>query len=83
MPIERARVSGSTTSTSTLTPTVSLTEMARSAAAEVATAVKDTVGTTVEVDVVDPETLARSMGKLQRLFDHRDRAPRGSGPVAS
>jgi phenylacetate-CoA ligase len=41
------------------------------AAAEVQEAVKDTVGTSVEVDVVDPETLARSMGKLQRLFDHR------------
>src|SRR5215204_2761490 len=37
------------------------------AAAEVATGVKDTVGTTVEVLVVDPETLPRSVGKLQRL----------------
>jgi phenylacetate-CoA ligase len=43
------------------------------AAREVATAVKDTVGTSVEVQVVDPETLARSMGKLQRLTDSRDR----------
>ncbi|MGR7025917.1 phenylacetate--CoA ligase PaaK [Geodermatophilus sp. URMC 62] len=43
------------------------------AAAEVATGVKDTVGTSVEVLVVDPETLPRSMGKLQRLVDHRDR----------
>ena len=43
------------------------------AAAEVAKAVKDTVGTSIEVLVVDPETLARSMGKLQRLTDHRER----------
>ena len=44
------------------------------AAAEVATGVKDTVGTTVEVLVVDPETLPRSVGKLQRLADNRARA---------
>src|SRR5215212_8617771 len=44
------------------------------AAAEVATAVKDTVGTSVEVLVVDPETLARSVGKLKRLTDNRERA---------
>src|ERR671926_647050 len=43
------------------------------AAAEVAKAVKDTVGTSIEVLVVDPETLARSVGKLQRLHDLRKR----------
>ncbi|SET27040.1 phenylacetate--CoA ligase PaaK [Geodermatophilus poikilotrophus] len=43
------------------------------AAAEVAKAVKDTVGTSIEVVVVDPETLARSMGKLKRLYDLRER----------
>ncbi|MDP9429902.1 MAG: phenylacetate--CoA ligase [Actinomycetota bacterium] len=44
------------------------------AAAEVAQCVKDTIGTTVEVEVVDPETLARSVGKLKRLYDNRERA---------
>ena len=44
------------------------------AAAEVPKAVKDTVGTSIDVVVVDPETLARSMGKLKRIYDHRDRA---------
>ena len=44
------------------------------AAAEVAQAVKDTIGTSIDVLVVDPETLARSMGKLKRLYDNRDRA---------
>jgi phenylacetate-CoA ligase len=43
------------------------------AAAEVARAVKDTVGVTVDVVVVDPETLPRSVGKLQRLLDNRQR----------
>jgi phenylacetate-CoA ligase len=44
------------------------------AAAEVAQGVKDTVGSSIEVLVVDPETLPRSMGKLQRMTDRRDRA---------
>ncbi|MDQ1662298.1 MAG: phenylacetate-CoA ligase [Blastococcus sp.] len=44
------------------------------AAAEVAVAVKDTVGVSVDVVVVDPETLPRSVGKLQRLYDERPRA---------
>jgi phenylacetate-CoA ligase len=43
------------------------------AGAEVAKGVKDTVGSSIEVLVVDPETLPRSMGKLQRLTDSRDR----------
>jgi phenylacetate-CoA ligase len=44
------------------------------AAAEVARAVKDTVGVSVEVAVVDPDSLPRSVGKLQRLLDQRARA---------
>ena len=43
------------------------------AAARVAKAVKDTVGTSVEVICVEPETLARSTGKIQRLLDHREK----------
>ena len=43
------------------------------AAAEVAAAVKDTVGVSLDVVVVDPETLPRSVGKLQRLLDQRAR----------
>jgi len=43
------------------------------AAREVAQTVKQTVGVAVDVAVVDPETLARSVGKLQRLVDRRDR----------
>jgi phenylacetate-CoA ligase len=33
--------------------------------------VKDRVGITVHVEVVDPETLERSLGKLQRVIDRR------------
>jgi phenylacetate-CoA ligase len=43
----------------------------RSAAAEIRTGVKDGVGVTVDVDVVDPETLERSVGKMRRVIDRR------------
>jgi phenylacetate-CoA ligase len=43
------------------------------AAREVSEKVKDTVGVSVGVRVVDPESLERSMGKLQRLHDKRNR----------
>ncbi|MGQ0576416.1 MAG: phenylacetate--CoA ligase PaaK [Pseudonocardia sp.] len=43
------------------------------AAAEVERAVKDVVGVSVTCEVVDPETLERSVGKLQRLRDLRGR----------
>jgi phenylacetate-CoA ligase len=43
------------------------------AGAEVARLVKDTIGTSVDVAVVDPDTLERSVGKLKRLVDNRDR----------
>jgi phenylacetate-CoA ligase len=43
------------------------------AAAEICAAVKDTVGVTVDVAVVDPDTLPRSVGKLKRLIDLRER----------
>jgi len=48
-------------------------ERRQSAAMEVAKGVKDTVGSTVEVLVLEPETLTRSVGKIQRLVDHRTR----------
>ncbi|GAA0457928.1 phenylacetate--CoA ligase PaaK [Streptomyces olivaceiscleroticus] len=47
---------------------------ARTAAAEtIAKGVKDGVGVTVGVDVVDPETLQRSVGKIKRIVDLRDK----------
>jgi phenylacetate-CoA ligase len=42
------------------------------ASAEIAKAVKDGVGVTVEVAVVDPDTLERSVGKIRRLVDLRE-----------
>jgi phenylacetate-CoA ligase len=41
------------------------------AAAAIARDVKDGVGVTVEVVVVDPETLERSVGKIRRVIDTR------------
>ena len=46
---------------------------AQPAAAELVAAVKETVGVSVACEVVDPETLERSVGKLKRLRDLRDR----------
>jgi phenylacetate-CoA ligase len=43
------------------------------AAAEVVRAVKETVGVSVACEIVEPETLERSVGKLQRLTDLRAR----------
>jgi len=50
------------------------TERRDRAAAEVIKTVKDTIGTSVEVVCVEPETLARSAGKIQRLVDHREKS---------
>ncbi|HET6857109.1 MAG TPA: phenylacetate--CoA ligase PaaK [Streptomyces sp.] len=43
------------------------------AALAVATAVKDGIGVSVKVDVLDPETLERSVGKFKRIVDRRPR----------
>jgi phenylacetate-CoA ligase len=43
------------------------------AALAVAAAVKDGIGVSVGVEVVDPETLERSVGKLKRILDRRPR----------
>lgn len=41
------------------------------AARSIATAVKDGIGVSVAVEVVDPETLERSVGKIKRVVDLR------------
>ncbi|MEV6128726.1 phenylacetate--CoA ligase PaaK [Streptomyces violaceusniger] len=46
-------------------------EQRAAAAAAIARGVKDGVGLTVEVAVVDPETLERSVGKIRRVKDRR------------
>jgi phenylacetate-CoA ligase len=46
-------------------------ERREAAAKEIAQGVKDGVGVTVEVTIVDPETLERSLGKLRRVKDLR------------
>jgi phenylacetate-CoA ligase len=47
------------------------TEQREAAAKAIAQGVKDGVGVTVEVAIVDPETLERSLGKLRRVKDLR------------
>ncbi|MEV0779371.1 phenylacetate--CoA ligase PaaK [Streptomyces sp. NPDC050433] len=46
-------------------------EQRTAAARAIATAVKDGIGVSVEVEVVDPETLERSVGKIKRIVDLR------------
>ncbi|WP_030749601.1 phenylacetate--CoA ligase PaaK [Streptomyces sp. NRRL S-31] len=46
-------------------------EQRRTAARAIVKGVKDGVGVTVEATVVDPQTLERSLGKLQRVTDER------------
>lgn len=46
-------------------------EQRDAAARAIAQGVKDGVGVTVEVEVVEPETLERSLGKIRRVWDQR------------
>ncbi|MEV7096872.1 phenylacetate--CoA ligase PaaK [Amycolatopsis sp. NPDC051045] len=43
------------------------------AAASLVSGVKDGVGVTVSVEVVEPDTLERSMGKMRRIVDQREK----------
>ncbi len=45
---------------------------ARQAGAELAKLVKSTIGVTVSVDVVEPDDIERSMGKMRRIVDRRE-----------
>ncbi|MGW4627954.1 phenylacetate--CoA ligase PaaK [Streptomyces rubiginosohelvolus] len=49
------------------------TDEREKAARAVAAAVKDGVGVSVNVEVVDPETLERSVGKIRRIVDLREK----------
>jgi phenylacetate-CoA ligase len=46
-------------------------ERRAAAAAEVRAAAKNRIGVSVAVEVVDADTLERSLGKLQRVVDRR------------
>ncbi|MBD0745015.1 phenylacetate--CoA ligase PaaK [Streptomyces sp. CBMA152] len=47
-------------------------EQREAAAASIASAVKDGIGVSVGVEVVDPETIERSVGKFKRIVDLRN-----------
>ncbi|GAA0645834.1 phenylacetate--CoA ligase [Streptomyces thermocarboxydovorans] len=51
-----------------------------SAAQLIKSAVKDGIGVSVDVEIVDPETLERSVGKIRRIVDLRSEQP--AGPVS-
>jgi phenylacetate-CoA ligase len=46
---------------------------AHDAGQTLATLVKNTIGVTVQVEVLDPDGVERSMGKMRRIVDHRPR----------
>ncbi|MFJ8884649.1 phenylacetate--CoA ligase PaaK [Streptomyces sp. NPDC102402] len=48
------------------------TDEREAAAVSIAAAVKDGVGVSVGVEIVDPETLERSVGKIRRIVDLRE-----------
>lgn len=48
-------------------------ERRRSAAERITAGIKDGVGVSANVDIVDPDTLERSVGKLRRVIDQRRR----------
>ncbi|MEV5600465.1 phenylacetate--CoA ligase PaaK [Streptomyces sp. NPDC052299] len=50
-------------------------EQRSAAAASVAAAVKEGIGVSVGVEILDPETLERSVGKFRRIVDERGSAP--------
>ncbi|MEU6666794.1 phenylacetate--CoA ligase PaaK [Streptomyces sp. NPDC046727] len=50
------------------------TEVREAAARAIVAAVKDGIGVSVDVEIVDPESLERSVGKIRRIVDLRPRA---------
>ncbi|MCI3278278.1 phenylacetate--CoA ligase PaaK [Streptomyces cylindrosporus] len=55
-------------------------EVRDAAAGAIAAAVKDGIGVSVAVEIVEPESLERSMGKLRRIVDLRERGQEAPGP---
>ena len=45
---------------------------AQQAGTDLAELVKNTIGVTVSVNVVEPDDIERSMGKMRRIVDRRD-----------
>jgi phenylacetate-CoA ligase len=48
-------------------------ERRQAAAAELIKAIKDSIGVSVTCEVIDPDSLERSVGKLRRLYDRREK----------
>jgi phenylacetate-CoA ligase len=54
-------------------PGACASDVRKAAADRLEQAVKDTIGITARVNVVDPERIERSLGKARRIVDHRPR----------
>ena len=61
-------------------PLASAADAARAAGATLAGLVKATIGVTVDVEVVEPDGIERSVGKMRRIVDERARLRWPSGP---
>ncbi|NUO57447.1 MAG: phenylacetate--CoA ligase [Hamadaea sp.] len=48
-------------------------DAARAAGATIRQQVKATIGVSIDVEVVPPETIERSVGKMRRIVDHREK----------
>lgn len=48
-------------------------EVREAAARSIVTAVKNGIGVSVDVEIVEPESLERSVGKIRRIVDLRPR----------
>ncbi|KQW18274.1 phenylacetate--CoA ligase [Afipia sp. Root123D2] len=52
-------------------PDAAATEVRKAAASRLEQAIKDTIGITAKVSVLDPESIERSLGKARRIVDRR------------
>ncbi|BCJ48910.1 phenylacetate-coenzyme A ligase [Actinoplanes sp. NBRC 14428] len=55
-------------------------EAARAAGRDLATMVKNTIGVSLTIEVIEPDGVERSMGKMRRIVDHRGDRPGPTTP---
>jgi phenylacetate-CoA ligase len=55
-------------------PDAAASEIRKAAADRLSQAIKDTIGITAKVNVLDPESIERSLGKARRIVDRRPKA---------
>jgi phenylacetate-CoA ligase len=55
-------------------PDAAASEVRKAAADRLSQAIKDTIGITAQISVLDPESIERSLGKARRIVDRRPKA---------